>query len=71
MKYVGLTDDPILRKEDHGDPKDWKQFSFSSEAEAIKWERETLAKPGHEGGLNAGRGWHYGYMYTITDATRE
>lgn len=71
MKYVGLTDDPILRKEAHGNPKDWKQFSFSSESEALKWEKETLAKPGHEGGLNDGRGWRYGYIYTISGATFE
>ena len=71
VKYVGLTDDPILRKEAHGNPKDWKQFSFSSESEALKWEKETLAKPGHEGGLNDGRGWRYGYIYTISGATFE
>jgi hypothetical protein len=71
MKYVGLTDDPILRKSEHGDPRDWTQVAFSSESEALKWEKEMLAKPGYEGGLNDGRGWRFGYTYTISGATRE
>lgn len=70
MKYVGLTDDAIFRKEDHGNPKDWQEFSFSSESEARKWEKEMLAKPGYLSGAN-NDGWRYGYTYTISGFTRE
>ena len=70
MKYVGLTDDPEERKKAHGNPADWWQRSFSTETEARKWEKEMLAKPGYRGGTG-GKGWRYGYTYTITSTTRE
>lgn len=70
MKYVGLTDDPVFRREDHGNPKDWKEFSFSSESEARQWEKELLSKPNHQSGSN-NDGWRYGYTYTISGLTRE
>ena len=70
MKYVGLTDDPETRKEEHGNPSDWWQRGFNTEKEARDWEREMRAKPGHKGGLG-GKGWRYGYTYTITSTTKE
>jgi hypothetical protein len=70
VKYVGLTDDPKTRKEQHGNPKDWYQRKFSSEEEARKWEKEMLAKSGYTGG-KGGRGWKYGYTYTITWSTKQ
>lgn len=70
MKYVGLTDDPVRRREEHGNPSDWWQRSFASEAEARRWEKEMLAKPGYRDGTG-GKGWQYGYTYTITGSTRE
>ena len=70
MKYVGLTDDPQSRKAAHGNPSDWEQRSFSTEAEARRWEKEMLARPGYTGGTGGG-GWRYGYTYTITNYTRE
>ncbi len=70
MKYVGLTDDPRQRKQEHGNPSDWSQRSFSSESEARAWEKSMLAQPGYKGGPG-GEGWRYGYTYTITSSTRE
>jgi len=40
MKYVGLTDDPARRREEHNNPRDWKQRTFSTEEEARKWAKE-------------------------------
>lgn len=70
MKYVGLTDDPEERKEAHGKPTDWWQRTFSSETEARAWEKQMLSKPGYTGGPG-GKGWRYGYIYTVTSSTVE
>ena len=70
MKYVGLTDNSEQRRQEHGNPVDWQQKSFSSESEARAWEKEMLALPGYRGG-SGGEGWKYGYTYTITSSTRE
>lgn len=69
MKYVGLTDDPKKRREEHGNPVDWQQRSFSTESEARAWEKAMLAS-GYKGGPG-GEGWRYGYTYTITSLTKE
>lgn len=70
MKYVGLTDDPVTRKQQHGNPTDWWQRSFSTEKEARDWEKSMLSQPGYKGNPG-GAGWRYGYTYTITSTTRE
>jgi len=70
MKYVGLTNNPQQRQEDHGNPVDWWQRSFSTESEARTWEKEMLAKPGYTGNPG-GEGWRYGYTYTITSSTNQ
>ncbi len=70
MKYVGLTDDPATRKQQHGNPSDWWQKTFQTEKEARDWEKEMLSKPGYKGGTG-GAGWKYGYTYTITSSTIE
>ena len=70
MKYVGLTDDTERRKQEHGNPSDWYERSFSSEEEAREWEKMMLEKIGYEGGTG-GEGWKYGYTYTITPNTKE
>lgn len=70
MKYVGLTDDPDKRREEHGNPEDWWQRTFSTEKEARDWEEDMLSRPGYKGGTG-GEGWRYGYTYTITGRTRE
>lgn len=68
MKYVGLTDNPSRRVAEHGNPSDWLQRSFSNEAEARRWEKDMLSRPGYSGGTG-GDGWRYGYTYTITRST--
>ena len=70
MKYVGLTDDPVRRRTEHGNPSDWAQRSFTSEAEARQWEKAMIAQDGYTGGPG-GQGWRYGYTYTITLSTTE
>jgi len=70
MKYAGLTNEPATRKAGHGNPSDWSQQRFSTEAEARKWEKHMVAKPGYKGGPG-GKGWRYGYTYTITPYTVE
>jgi len=70
MKYVGLTDNPSERKEAHGNPGDWKLYSFSNEKSARDWEKGLLANPEYKGGPGGG-GWKYGYTYTITTQTTE
>ena len=69
MKYVGLTDDPVNRKQKHGDPSDWWQKSFPTEEEAREWEEAMLSNPCYRGGPD-GEDWKYGYTYSITDRTR-
>ncbi len=71
MIYVGLTDNLAQRREDHGNPSDWRTTGpFASEAAARAWEKAELAKPGRRGGPG-GAGWRYGYWYTITPGTRQ
>ena len=69
-KYVGLTDHPIIRKKQHGNPSDWKRIKFKNEKEARAWEKKMLAKSSHKGGPG-GEGWRYGYIYTITKRTKQ
>jgi hypothetical protein len=68
-KYVGLTDDPAQRKQEHGYPADWSVVTFQSEAQARAWEQQRLAA-GYEGGPGGG-GWRFGYTFTITRSTRQ
>ena len=68
--YVGLTDDPERRRAEHGNPSDWQQTQFSTEAEARAWEAKYVGKPGYQGDTG-GAGWRYGYWYTITSSTVE
>ena len=67
--YCGLTDDPIQRKQQHGNPRDWSTISLPNEDSARAWERKML-NMGYEGGTGGG-GWRYGYTYTITAYTTE
>lgn len=69
--YVGLTDDPERRKQEHNNPRDWKiEKRFASEAEARTWERGEISRPGHCGG-GGGSGWRFGYEYIVTSSTQE
>lgn len=68
--YVGLTDKPEQRKQEHGTPTDWKVYGpFQTELQARNWERQALAS-GYKGGTG-GKGWRYGYVYTITWLTKQ
>jgi hypothetical protein len=68
--YVGLTDDPEDRKQQHGNPSDWTVTGpFATEQQARDWEKAQIAK-GHKGGTG-GAGWRYGYWYKITNTTIE
>ena len=70
-RYVGLTDDPERRRNEHNNPPDWRiERRFTSEREARQWEANELSRPGHCGGTG-GEGWHVGYKYTVTPSTRE
>jgi hypothetical protein len=69
MKYAGLTDDPMARRQTHGNPIDWNQHQFEDEEEARLWEKTMLAC-GYQGGT-AVDGWKYGYTYTITHSTKQ
>jgi hypothetical protein len=69
-RFVGLTDDPARRQEDHNNPKDWKQRTFVTEDEARRWQKELLENPEFETGAGD-RGWRYGYTYTIRPWTHE
>lgn len=68
--YVGLTDDPDRRRQEHGNPPDWKQTKFTMEAEARAWENKYVGKPDYQGGTGGG-GWQYGYWFTITKFTKQ
>jgi hypothetical protein len=69
-KFSGLTDNLANRRQEHGNPLDWRTFGpFASQAQAIAWETRMHAR-GHEGSFHDS-GWRYGYTYTITDATIE
>lgn len=69
--YVGLTDDPARRRQEHGNPIDWGQTSmFGTELAARAWEKSYVSKSGYQGGPG-GSGWHYGYWYTIAPQTRQ
>lgn len=71
MKYVGLTNNLKERKQGHGNPKDFRLIRiFKNKQAARKWEKLMLAKPGYKGGPG-GKGWRYGYTYTITKDTVE
>jgi hypothetical protein len=69
--YVGLTDDPANRRQQHGNPSDWQQTGpFTTEKAARDWEAQYVDRAGYQGGPG-GAGWRYGYWYTITPQTRE
>ena len=64
MMYAGLTDDPVKRKKEHREPPDFKVVQeFTSEPEALKWERDMI----EQGYMDTRRGkeWHYGYICSV------
>ncbi|MHC4715941.1 MAG: hypothetical protein ACYS5V_03160 [Planctomycetota bacterium] len=63
MKYVGLTDEPRIRRKKHGSPADWWQTPFRSEREAKQWKGDLLTVPGYRAEPSQD-GWRYGYTFT-------
>jgi hypothetical protein len=70
MKYAGLTDDPDRRRREHGNPVDWRQWSFETREEALEWKRGILSQDDYVGG-DDGDEWRHGFTYTITSTTYE
>ena len=69
--YVGLTDNPDRRRQEHGNPPDWHQTApFPGEPDARAWEAKYVGRPGYQG-APGGPGWRYGYWYTIAPTTRQ
>lgn len=65
MRYVGLSNDPKRRKQEHGNPSDFRIIKkFMSEASARQWEKGMLDK-GYDGDTG-GKGWKYGYTFSKT-----
>ena len=70
MRYAGLTNDPERRKQEHGNPNDFKIVQkFDRESDARAWEKKILAQ-GYEGDTG-GKGWRYGYTYSISKRTKQ
>jgi hypothetical protein len=64
MKYAGLTDEPKIIKQEHGNPADFKVMQqFTSELAARQWKSRMLAQEYQED--NRGKGWKYGYTFSI------
>lgn len=70
MRYVGLTDDPERRKQEHGNPADFLVVKeFDTDRQARLWEA-VLLRAVYKGDTG-GKGWRYGYTYSITPKTKE
>jgi hypothetical protein len=64
MRYAGLTDSSAKRKQEHGNPGDFKVMQqFTSEPAARQWKMRMLAQ-GYEDDTS-GKGWKYGYTFSI------
>ena len=64
MRYAGLTDEPKRRKEEHGNPHDFRVMQqFTSELSARQWESRMLAQGYEED--TSGKGWKYGFTFSI------
>jgi hypothetical protein len=62
---VGLTDDPIRRRAELGDPPDWRvEHWFRQESDARAWERAEVLRPSHRAAPE-GFGWRFGYKFTL------
>ncbi len=65
MWYAGLTDYPNQHRRELGNPREWRQVVFHSPDEARHWEQRMAAAPGYRLG-RCDDGWHYGYVFQIT-----
>ena len=63
MKYAGLTNEPAIRKQEHGNLSDFKVMQqFTCETAAKQWKSRMLAQ-GYEEDIS-GKGWKYGYTFS-------
>lgn len=69
MIYVGLTNDPDIKRQEHGSPEDWWQRAFDSKEEAQTWVNEMLTTMEAKFPEDH-HGWRFGYTFTITSKTR-
>ena len=66
--FVGLTDDPIRRRRELGDPPDWiVEHWFWKESEAQAWARAEAQRPEHSP-APTGNGWRFGYKFTVVES---
>ena len=64
MKYAGLADEPVKRKQERGNPSDFRVMQqFTSETAAWQWRKRMLAQGYEE--YTSGKGWKYGYTFSI------
>jgi hypothetical protein len=64
MRYAGLTDEAARRKQERGNPSDFKVMQqFTSETAAWQWERRMLAQGCAQD--TSGKGWKFGYTFSI------
>ena len=64
MRYAGLTDEPKRRKREHGNPSDFRVMQqFTCETAARQWESRMLGQGYEED--TSGKGWKYGYTFSI------
>lgn len=59
---IGVTDDPVQRKKDHDNPKDWHQWNGSSEEVARNVESHFIKK-GMKGGTGGKGNADYVYIF--------
>ena len=59
---IGVTDDPLDRKSQHGDPKHWRQWTTDSEQDGRDIEEYFLNK-GMNGGTGGGGTADYVYIF--------
>ena len=65
MRYVGLTDNPERRKQQHRDPPDFGVVrEFASEDTARRWESKMVTH-GYSRDMGS-EGWRFGYTFSLT-----
>lgn len=63
--FVGLTDNPIRRRAELGNPPDWRVVRwFGQESDARAWEQAEVMRPSHSAAPE-GTGWRFGYKFTL------
>lgn len=60
---IGLTDDPIKRKQELDNPGDWQQTEFNSKDAANEWKAKYLQQSGYLEDTEDS-GWRFGYWYS-------